>query len=154
MSAPIEFCDLAALQHSIASCAGRVLVVHHFATWCSGCVEEMPLLVRLFDEHANDDEVAFLGVTWELFMGDEPHETVRRRLLEFAAEQDLHIRVLVYTGEPEALIAALGIRSGTIPHTAVYDPLGMVVERVEETMNGDDDLDRLRRAIEVARARR
>ena len=46
---------------------GRPLLVNHWATWCDGCVEELPELVELHSQIA--DKVDFLGVSWDGFQG-------------------------------------------------------------------------------------
>lgn len=39
---------------SLADYAGRPVIVNFFASWCIPCREEIPLLVRVRDEHAAD----------------------------------------------------------------------------------------------------
>lgn len=140
--------DLSTVQAQIAARRGRVLLVNHFATWCSGCVDEMPHLVALRREMP---EVEFLGVCWELFMHDATPKEAVARLDAFAAEQGMDFPILIYTGEPDAIIRACGIETGTIPHTVVYDSQGHVVIRVENPLEGEADVERLRGALRMAR---
>lgn len=140
--------DLSALQQHLATYKGRVLLVNHFATWCGGCVDEMPLLVGLRKEMGDVD---FLLVSWDLFMHDATPPEVVERLQGFAVEQGIDFPIIAYTGPPDDLISAMGIETGTIPHTIVYDSTQHVVARVENTLESAEDVDRLRSALKLAR---
>lgn len=149
----VEPLDLAALETRIDAHRGHVLVVHHFATWCSGCVEEMPLVTAVHAAQAALSDVAWLGVSWERFLSDAPDEDLVQALSAFAVEHDLRFPIVMYTGAPEPLMQALGITRGTIPHTAVYGRGGQTLLRIDEPMIDARDADRLRHAVEAARAR-
>lgn len=113
----IRLASLADVQAALETHRGSRFLVNHFATWCEPCVEEIPLLVEL---RRRLPSVPFLGVSWELFMGwEEPAETLQR-LEGWLPEQGIDFPVLLYTGTPPDLFAALGIPEGTIPHTVVY----------------------------------
>jgi thiol-disulfide isomerase/thioredoxin len=154
MSTPIEFCDLQALHQRHLDLRGKVVVAQHFATWCGGCVEELPLITALCSRLADDPEVVFVGVSWELFLGGGSHEETAAELQAFAQEHGIPFEILVYTGEPPALIDRFGITTGTIPHTIVYDASGAVAARFAEPFADEHDARRLLDAIERARVRR
>ncbi|MBM3464794.1 MAG: TlpA family protein disulfide reductase [Armatimonadetes bacterium] len=141
----IEFCDLAEIRRKIDSHRDKVLLVNHFATWCGGCVDEMPLIVRL---HQEMPDVAFLGVTWELFVDHRPHAEVEADLRAFVDEQGIQFPILVYTGTPGELMSALEIEPQTIPHTVVHGPGGGVVSRFTTTLE-EPDLPTVRAALQA-----
>lgn len=153
MPPAVTFADLREIEAHIDAHQGRVLVAHHFATWCTGCVDEMPLLVKLHAALVNDPDVAFVGVSWEMFMDDSPREEIARTVGDYAAASAIDFPVIVYTGAPDALIQGLGITSGTIPHTAVYGRDGAIALRVSAPLESEADLVSLRQAIEGAKAR-
>lgn len=46
--------DMSGAKVSLASFAGKVLILDFWATWCSPCKEEIPEFVRLQTRHAKD----------------------------------------------------------------------------------------------------
>lgn len=102
---------------------GRPLVVHHFATWCGPCADEMPVIDRLAAELS--DRADFVVISWDLFML-EPEEGVQA-VESLVREAGLKHDILVYQGEPPALIDAYGVSGGTVPYTQVYSPKGGVI---------------------------
>jgi thiol-disulfide isomerase/thioredoxin len=132
--------SLAGLEAELSRRRGRRFLVHHLATWCDACLEELPLLLALHAEVPNPD---FLGVSWELFMGWEGPEEACQRTRALG----LPFPVAVYTGPPEELFQALGIESGTIPHTVIYAEDGRVVVRLDRPLE-EPDLELLRAALQ------
>ena len=55
----IRFASLDEIHEAVFG-PGKVRLVNHWATWCEGCLEELPLLVEL--RAALDSEVTFLGI--------------------------------------------------------------------------------------------
>ena len=69
-----EFVDSEMLVSRLQS-PPRLLLVNHWATWCEGCVEELPLLVDLYKKWS--EHVDFVGVSWEAFQGDSGVSVLR-----------------------------------------------------------------------------
>lgn len=57
-----RFITPAQLKAMLASHKGHVVVLHFWATWCSPCVKELPLLARLAHE-ASSRDIDFLPVS-------------------------------------------------------------------------------------------
>src|SRR3954464_6336249 len=63
---PITIITLDQLQSRLAAdkAAGKVAVLHMWATWCGPCVEEFPSLAKLHrDVLANDSNIDFFAVS-------------------------------------------------------------------------------------------
>lgn len=130
----VDLCNLDEIRARLQALRGGKALVNHFATWCEPCVEEIPLLVELRRRSA----APFLAVSWELFMGWEEAEEARERLEAWAPSVGLDFPILLYTGEPQALIDALGISTGTIPHTVVLGSDGSEVLAVARPLDPQD----------------
>jgi cytochrome c biogenesis protein CcmG, thiol:disulfide interchange protein DsbE len=55
--------DTAGQSWSLGSLRGKVVVLNFWASWCSPCVEEIPMLARLAEEHAG--QMVVLGVNYK-----------------------------------------------------------------------------------------
>jgi thiol-disulfide isomerase/thioredoxin len=115
----------------------RPVVVHHWATWCDACVEELPGVDALVERLGDAAQV--LGVSWELFepFGQEEFEVVGG-LAKYAMDQGLTMPTLVYRGEPESLFAGLALDFEQIPQTRVFDALGNELCAFKGPMTGED----------------
>lgn len=60
---PLDFTvkDLAGLPVSLSDLRGKTVLVNFWATWCTPCKEEMPLLQAYYDAH-RDDNFILVGV--------------------------------------------------------------------------------------------
>ncbi len=110
-----------------AACApdGRLKLINHWATWCGGCVEELPDLVRL--HHDFGDRVDFVSVAWEAF---SVHDDVGQAVAAVEGtcrELGVAWPNVVFDGTPEELFSGLELPDDKIPQTAVLDPSGRVV---------------------------
>lgn len=103
-------------ERSLDEWAGDILVINFWGTWCAPCREEVPLLVDLQSDYA-DQDLTVIGIAL-----DRP-EPVK----DFAEEYGINYPLLV--GEEEALSAMEAFGSGTLglPHTFVVDRDGQVV---------------------------
>jgi thiol-disulfide isomerase/thioredoxin len=61
--------DLSGKQWNLADLRGKVVVLNFWASWCSPCVEELPILGKLANE--SRDQLVVLGVNYK-----EPSWTV------------------------------------------------------------------------------
>ena len=136
--------DVAMLQSALFK-GERPLLVNHWATWCDGCVEELPELVELHSQIA--DKVDFLGVSWDGFQGGgEPHQLCRW-VEKFAARQGLPWDSLLVDAAPQELFTALDMACHTVPQIWLINAKGTVVHRVEQVLD-DQLLMELNAAIE------
>lgn len=106
-----SFRTLSGRQVSLSQFRGRPLVLVFWATWCSGCVQELPSLER-FREALGNTEAAFVAVA----LDDE------RSVRDFAAKSGLRLPVYVATEDPP-----WSLRPRAIPTVLVIDREGRVV---------------------------
>jgi thiol-disulfide isomerase/thioredoxin len=108
--------DRAGKATSIASFAGKSLIINFWATWCAPCRSEIPLLETLHAEWAGR-EVSVVGIAVDY----------RDKVLEFADRFKIAYPLLI--GEQDALdvAAALGVGSPVFPFTVFTDRRGEVV---------------------------
>jgi thiol-disulfide isomerase/thioredoxin len=143
----IRVVDLAQLQATLAA-DPRPKVLHHWATWCDACVEELPrvdgLVARL------GDSALVVGVSWELFERFGKDEfAVLKDLTHFVAEQSLAMPTLVFRGEPDQLFQALSLGFEQIPQTRILDAGGQQLHAFEGPM-AEVDLDRAAEFVAAA----
>ncbi|HMV67954.1 MAG TPA: hypothetical protein PKA64_13995 [Myxococcota bacterium] len=106
--------------------SGRLPVVeHHWATWCSACMDDLPRVEELHAGLAGRARV--IGVCWERFADARAAGEVRAHVERFVHAHGLTFPNAVVDGAPEALIAALALPADTIPLTRVIDPDGGVL---------------------------
>jgi len=142
--------DLQRLRALLDSHQGTALLVHHFATWCDPCEEELPGLGRTL-RSLDGLPIRRIAVAWDLFMTPvQPEEALRvctGFLERLEAEFD---DVVVYTGTPEELFADREMDEGTVPLTDLHDLSGRRVERWPEPLIAPGDLDALAAACRSA----
>ncbi|HYA86054.1 MAG TPA: TlpA disulfide reductase family protein [Nitrospirota bacterium] len=117
--------DLDGRYFSLSDFRGKVVMVHFWATWCPPCVEEMPLLSKLYPELAgNDFEMLAVSV-------DEGGEKAVRKFMQ---QNNLQVPVLL---NPDQSIAHL---YGTYkyPETYIMDSQGVVRYKVIGPLNWTD----------------
>lgn len=102
---------------------GRPLVVHHWATWCGACMEDLPMLRRLAEQLGDDADL--ITVSWERFERPEAEpEALVHAVAHALHAHGLELPTVVYDGAPDRLFAALGLTDPTIPLTRVIDADG------------------------------
>ncbi len=111
------FQDLEGRNQSLGQFQGRILVINFWATWCAPCRAEMPAFNRLSARWAAQG-VQLVGIS------SEDAAIVKR----FAAELGITYPLWVGGGEVDALSRRLGNRLGVLPHTAILDGTGMLLE--------------------------
>ncbi len=94
---------------------GRVMLVNFWATWCTPCTEEMPMLQQLQQEYAHRG-LAVVGIAL-----DEP-----ARARQFV--QDLQIDYANLFGLADAMLVGrrFGNRSGMLPYSVLVDAEGII----------------------------
>jgi thiol-disulfide isomerase/thioredoxin len=119
----VEAVDNAQLEKRLSSGS---LIVNHWATWCDGCIEELPDLRKLQDRCPGD--VQLIGVGWELFTGAGIEDALVR-VQEVSAEHSLSHPTLVLTDPPSEFFADFGVEVEQIPQTWLMQD-GEVIERI------------------------
>lgn len=110
---PIELKDLSGQTVSLASYAGRPVVVNFWASWCIPCRDEFPVFVAAREAHA-DAGLEILGVVYK-----DNAENAQR----FADDQGAKWPLLEDPGEA-VYKAYTGF--GGVPMTVFIDPAGVV----------------------------
>jgi len=102
----------------MADYQGQPLVVNFWATWCTPCVEEMPLLNAFYQQNkAKNWQMIGLAI-------DQP-SAVKRFLGQHPVEYPIGMAGLVGTD----LMKALGNEAGGLPFTLVLDAQSIVLMR-------------------------
>ena len=113
----VYFSSVEEIVHDIHSQSGWRLV-HHWATWCDGCMEEIDDIQR-FTSNLSLMGVSTVGISWELFNGTPPqHALPVIQHVHLAHSLDFESKVV--KGNPEDLFDKLGLSEHQIPQTAIY----------------------------------
>ena len=115
----------------------------HWATWCDGCIEEIPLLLTLHERIG--DAVSFVGISWDRFQGGESDAQSLDTVRQVQHAHGIGWPTLIVDIAPEDLFEALSMECHTIPQLWCVDATGTVVHRVEGLASADDA-----KAIEAA----
>jgi len=107
--------DLDGVPVSAADFDGLVMLVNFWATWCTPCVEEMPMLSGLQQKYA-DRGVQFVGIAL-----DDPQKAT-----DFAAQLEITYPMLVGTTDAILVGRRFGNRAGMLPYSVLVDSHGIV----------------------------
>jgi thiol-disulfide isomerase/thioredoxin len=106
----IPLFDLTGQQTTIGDWKGDVLIVNFWAPWCAPCRREVPSLIKIQLEYAQQG-VSVLGISFD----NEP------QVSRFAADYQINYPLFL-TGNRSAMYnAAFGNPSGSLPFTALLD---------------------------------
>jgi thiol-disulfide isomerase/thioredoxin len=133
-TAPLDFTipDMNGVDVNLASFRGKVILLNFWATWCGPCKLEIPDLVELQDQYA--DDLVVLG-----FSVDDTAEQIR----PYASEYQMNYPVLVGLGH-ENVQEAYGPLFG-IPVTVLIDRDG----RIAKKMSGIRSKEQFEREIQA-----
>ena len=106
--------DLNGKPQDFAQWKGKRWVVNFWATWCTPCREEMPMLAALATQ--NPDTVQVIGI------GIDTPEAMR----DFVKQTPVPYPLLVGGNDVIALTARLGNKAMALPYTVVLDASGTV----------------------------
>lgn len=100
-------------EETTLSAAGRVTVVHFWATWCAPCRKELPLLDDLHERYG-DQDIRFAAIS----VDTDPAKL--RRFLE-----EVPVSLPIYVDGTSGVAKALDLPS--LPYTVVLDANGNTV---------------------------
>ena len=121
--------NLAGESQSIKSWPGHALIINFWATWCTPCIREIPLL-KEFQETNSDKPIQVVGIAVDRF---EP-------VKNFAKDMTFNYPVLI--GQSEAMDAAnaFGVDFYGLPFSVFTDTNGSVLGvHTGELKSGDLD---------------
>lgn len=122
---------LLALPALQAACraAGRPLILHHWATWCEPCEEELPLVQQLYE--AVQGHADFLAISWDLLDARGTPEAVATEVKAFLEARGCTFPACVFEGSAEALFSGLSLSFQRIPQTLVVQEGGVVLRHIQ-----------------------
>lgn len=104
---------------------GKSVVVNFWASWCGPCVNEMPLINRVFQDNESDVVTLFVNV-------GESKGTVN----EFLTQQQFDFPVIIdVTGKISGMYAVTGL-----PVTYILDDEGKVAHSIIGEISSEDQL--------------
>lgn len=113
-----SFPDLEAKPRRLSEWRGKVLVCNFWATWCTPCREEIPMLVALRGKYASQG-LEIVGIALDN----------AAKVSEFSASYKISYPILVAEAGGLDLMRGLGNQSGGLPYTVVTDRSGEIVHR-------------------------
>lgn len=133
--APVGRCRVVSLEGLLTAVRpqGRPLILHHWATWCEPCEEELPRVEGL--GRALSERADLLGISWDLFEDGDDAEAVAKKVEAFAAQLGLSWDNVLVSAPPEQLFEALGLDHQKIPQTVVLGADGQVLHHARGPMD-------------------
>jgi len=107
--------DSAGKQHRLSDYKGKWVLVNYWATWCPPCLEEVPDLVTLYDQHKHKDLIV-IGIAFEYKSAKEVDKFADDMLMSYP----------IVLGD--AKVAAQIGSAEVLPTTYLYDPQGKLVK--------------------------
>jgi thiol-disulfide isomerase/thioredoxin len=105
--------DLSGREVSSNSWAGKVVVLNFWASWCPPCLREMPLLDEWQQQYGNRG-LQIVGIAIDSAEAVE----------QFLENNPVSYPILLGNAETVELAKSLGNRTGGLPFTVIFDPLG------------------------------
>ncbi|MCK6523583.1 TlpA family protein disulfide reductase [Myxococcota bacterium] len=132
---PVGRCRVVSLEGLLTAVRpqGRPLILHHWATWCEPCEEELPRIEGL--GRALSERADLLGISWDLFEDSDDEEAVAKKVEAFAAQLGLSWDNVLVSAPPEQLFEALGLDHQKIPQTVVLGADGQVLHHARGPMD-------------------
>lgn len=107
--------DMAGVQHQLTQYKGKWVLVNYWATWCPPCLEEVPDLVNLYDQHRQKD-LMVLGVVFDYKDVSEVKAYVDDMLMSYP----------IVLGD-DSVVEQIGA-ADVMPTTFIYNPKGKLVK--------------------------
>ena len=116
--AELAFRDLEGQPHRLAEWRGKLLLLNFWATWCTPCLKEIPLLVETQSAHGARG-LQIVGVAMDEV---EPVRAFARRLA-------MNYPVMVGQAEIATAMDELGDQLGAFPFSVLIAPDGRILDR-------------------------
>lgn len=116
--AAASFPDLEARTRQLSEWRGKVLICNFWATWCTPCREEIPMLVDLRGKYGPKG-LEIVGIAIDNVA----------KVRDFSASFKISYPVLVAEAGGLDLMRGLGNQGGGLPYTVIVDRNGGVVHR-------------------------
>jgi len=116
----VETVTAAQLKTKIGEHKGRVVVINFWATWCAGCVEEFPNLVKLQHDYAGK------GVD-VIFVSADDLDDLNSKVVPFVKDHKVEGASYIMKNNMAAFIAGFDPELKTafaLPRTYIYDRKG------------------------------
>lgn len=107
--------DMNGTQHHLTDYKGKWVLVNYWATWCPPCLEEIPDLVSLYDEH-KDKDLMVIGVALEYKSAKQVADFVDDMLMSYP----------IVLGD-DKVMAQIG-PGQMLPTTYIFNPQGKLVK--------------------------
>lgn len=110
--------DIAGRPRKLSEWLDRVLVCNFWATWCSPCREEIPLLMAAREKYASSGiEIVGIAIDNAAKVG------------EFSISFNISYPILIAEADGLDLMRKLGNSTGGLPYTVIADRRGSIVHR-------------------------
>jgi thiol-disulfide isomerase/thioredoxin len=106
--------DLQGQQHRLADYQGKWVLINYWATWCPPCLEEVPDLVMLYDQHKEKD-LMVIGVAQQY--------KSRQEVTDFVDDMLMSYPIVLGNKSVNDQISP----SEILPTTYIYNPHGKLV---------------------------
>ena len=116
----LELKDLAGKTHKVSELRGSIVVINFWATWCTPCREELPLLSRLSQQYKGKK------IRWIAVSADEPKD--RAKIDQFLSNNPLDLEV--WTGADLDSLDRAGL-GNELPATMILDEQGEIITRIK-----------------------
>ena len=113
-----RFPDLEAKLRQLSEWRGKVLICNFWATWCTPCREEIPMLVGMRGKYGAQG-LEIVGIAID-------HAA---KVREFSASFKISYPVLIADASGLDLMRGLGNQGGGLPYTVIVDRGGELVHR-------------------------
>jgi thiol-disulfide isomerase/thioredoxin len=123
----LEFRDLDGNTHRLSDWSGKLLLLNFWATWCTPCLKEIPLLVEAQKQHAARG-LQIVGIAMDY---PDPVRAFRERL---------GINYPLMVGEAEVIDAMdrLGDPLGAFPFSVLIAPDGRIIDRASGDLSREE----------------
>lgn len=111
-----SFADLSGKSHALGEWQGKIIVLNLWATWCSPCREEIPILIKMHEKY-REQGLMFIGLAM-----DE-----RAPVEKYAKEMGITYPILLGDITLGEFGRRLGNGNGGLPYTVIIDRTGKIV---------------------------